>query len=260
MLFRSTSGASRTLDPAAAPTISFLSSKSALITVPTFHPYAQQALEKLLSANAGKLAATPNWIIDLRRNDGGADSTYAALLAAIMVNPRREVGAEFLSTPANIANTGRVCGIYSPGDENCVAQISALSDAMEAVPSGSYARPPGATQDVEEVSEHRAPAQAPQRVAILIDTPCGSSCEQFLLSARQSYNVKLFGRSTFGSLDYSNLRPQDLPSGKRMLWYATSRSARLPHLPVDAAGIPPDVFLPPPVDASGYAEIGRAHV
>ena len=75
-----------------------------------------------------------------------------------MVNPRREVGAEFLSTPANIANTGRVCGIYSPGDENCVAQISALSDAMEAVPSGSYARPPGATQDVEEVSEHRAEA------------------------------------------------------------------------------------------------------
>ena len=106
--------------------------------------------------------------------------------------------------------------------------------------------------------DHRAPREAPRRVAVVIDQACGSSCEQFVLSVRQSYNVKLFGRRTAGALDYSNLRPQVLPSGKRLLWYATSRSLRLPYLPVDAAGIPPDVYLPPAAaGADPGAEIER---
>ena len=86
--------------------------------------------------------------------------------------------------------------------------------------------------------------QRPSRVAILVDDRCASSCEEFLLIARQSFSVKLVGQSTFGSLDYSNLRPYDLPSGQRVLWYATSRSMRLPNYPVDLGGIPPDVYLP----------------
>jgi C-terminal processing protease CtpA/Prc len=81
-------------------------------------------------------------------------------------------------------------------------------------------------------------------VAILIDGGCASSCEQFLLTTRQSFNVKLIGRRTYGSLDFSNLRPFALPSGERLLWYATSRSLRIPDLPVDLAGIPPDIYLP----------------
>lgn len=98
----------------------------------------------------------------------------------------------------------------------------------------------------------------PRRVAILIDRDCGSSCEQFLLDMRQSYKVKLFGRPTHGALDYSNLRPHLLPSGRRTLFYATSRSMRLPALPVDVAGVQPDVLLPKPADATeAAAEIQR---
>ena len=67
---------------------------------------------------------------------------------------------------------------------------------------------------------------------------------------QQSWNVKLFGRRTAGALDYSNLRPHKLPSGKRLVLYATSRSTRLPHLPVDAVGVLPDVFLPLPAGAA----------
>ena len=93
-----------------------------------------------------------------------------------------------------------------------------------------------------------------RRVAVLVDKRCGSTCEEFLLVARQSLKVKLFGQSSAGSLDYSNLRPFTLPSGKRLLMYATSRSLRLPQFSVDAAGIPPDQVLPVPVDAAGSEE------
>lgn len=91
----------------------------------------------------------------------------------------------------------------------------------------------------------------------MIDHGCGSSCEEFVLAVRQSFKVKLFGQSTYGSLDYSNLRPHALPSGRRRLMYATSRSLRLPTQPVDVSGIAPDQWLPAPVDEpSARAEIG----
>jgi hypothetical protein len=98
--------------------------------------------------------------------------------------------------------------------------------------------------------------EKPRRIAVLIDHSCGSSCEEFVLLARQSFKVKTFGRPTYGALDYSNLRPHDLPSGKRRLFYATSRSLRLPLFAVDPAGIAPDQFLPPPTNEAEFdAEI-----
>ena len=93
----------------------------------------------------------------------------------------------------------------------------------------------------------RGPAaekRRPQKVAVLMDKDCGSSCEQFLLTARQGFGVKLLGRPSFGALDYSNMRPYALPSGRRDLWYTTSRSLRLPQLPVDTLGVLPDILLP----------------
>jgi hypothetical protein len=46
--------------------------------------------------------------------------------------------------------------------------------------------------------------QRPIQVAVLVGHQCGSSCEEFLLAVRQSFHVKLLGRPSHGSLDYSN--------------------------------------------------------
>lgn len=96
----------------------------------------------------------------------------------------------------------------------------------------------------------------PQRVAVLIDNMCGSSCEQFILTVRQSFSVKLVGRSnTTGVIDYSNMRPRGLPSGQRRLMYATSRSNRLPGFPIDGIGISPDIYLPGLAPADNAADV-----
>ena len=64
-------------------------------------------------------------------------------------------------------------------------------------------------------------------MAVLVDNACASSCEEFLLAARQSFHVKLIGRNNYGALDYSNLRRHTLPSGVRQLQYATSRAQEI---------------------------------
>jgi len=240
-------------DGAAAATppqarIAWLSDKTVLLTLPTFFASAAEGIVKMMADNRKRLERTPNWIIDVRDNNGGDDGTYAPITDAVIGNPIFIAGVEFLSTPANIEATAGLCDFYALGDKNCIASLERLVTAMRAVPAGTYAPHPSLGDTVTRVDPDEPRRKRPVRVAVLTDRECGSSCEQFLLAMKQAWNVKLFGRRTAGALDYSNLRPHKLPSGKRLILYATSRSKRLPHLPVDAVGVLPDVFLPPPAD------------
>lgn len=85
----------------------------------------------------------------------------------------------------------------------------------------------------------------PKQVGIIINGGNASSSEQFLLSANNSAKVILFGNeNTAGVLDYSNITPKELPSGKYNLWLPATRSRRLPENPIDNIGITPDIYIP----------------
>ena len=237
--------------PARSPTLRVLSSRTLLIHLPSFSPQHRAALETLLRKQRAALLSHPNWIIDVRDNDGGADSSYAPLLPWLLAEQPVSAGVEWLATPANLRAHEQICARYAPGDADCAQLAHSVLAALRAVPSGSWAR----MQADRFVYERGLPPEKrrPQKVAVLMDKDCGSSCEQFLLTVRQGFGVKLLGRPSFGALDYSNMRPFSLPSGRRDLWYATSRSLRLPQLPVDALGVLPDVLLPElhgPADAA----------
>ncbi|HSZ09536.1 MAG TPA: S41 family peptidase [Steroidobacteraceae bacterium] len=227
------------------PTIRLLSDTTALLTIPTFAGEFREPLIHLIAQHRKALVARTNWIIDVRDNDGGNDSTYYPLLPWLMPDERENVGAAWLATPANIVGQELVCSFYEPGDKECEKYSAEAMMRMRAVAPGSYAQqeddPAIHYVRVEKLEPHR-----PGRVAVLVDGRCGSSCEEFLLTVRQSFSVKLVGRHSHGSLDYSNVRPHVLPSGERVLLYATSRSNRLPVLPVDVAGVQPDIYLPEP--------------
>lgn len=79
-----------------------------------------------------------HWIIDLRYNNGGSDSTWQDLLAAIAINPIRSFSAEHLATPANIDGNMRVCDVFAPGDTDCTDHVKRTVDQMKQAPTGSY--------------------------------------------------------------------------------------------------------------------------
>ncbi len=235
-----------------APSLQLLSPRTALLTLPSFFPQYGKAIADLLASRRHDLATHPHWIIDVRRNDGGSDSTYAPLLPWISSGEIVSVGGEWLATPANIAGQEGICALYAPGDASCTTDSEHAVARMRSVESGQFV-----TQRTDgPVSYGSLPKKKtqPARVAVLVDRDCGSSCEQFLLAVRQSFHVKLIGRSSYGALDYSNVRLHALPSGLRQLMYATSRSARLPQVQVDLNGIMPDVYLPPPKDEAERAQ------
>ena len=83
----------------------------------------------------------------------------------------------------------------------------------------------------------------PQNVGIIINEHNGSTAEQFLLEAKQSKKVKLFGTTTIGVLDISNMYFVPSPCKEFQLGYSLSRSLRIPGFTIDGKGIQPDYFL-----------------
>jgi hypothetical protein len=248
------SGPSQTADAKQRPpTFKFLSNRTALLIVPSFEGQYRESLQSLLVKHRKALASHRNWIIDVRKNDGGSDSTFLPLLPWLISDEREDIGASWLVTKANIEGQEKACAIFAPGDTDCEQAMAEAVTRMRSATPGSYVQQEDGSP-IQFLRVDKLEPRRPTRVAVLIDSGCGSSCEEFLLAIRQSFTVKLLGRRTRGSLDYSNLRPRLMPSGVRMLMYAVSRSNRLPGLPVDIAGIAPDIYLPEPAGDTEYAD------
>ena len=239
------------------PRVQWLSPQTALLTLPSFDPKLREAVEQLLAKNHAELARRPNWIIDVRGNGGGSDSVYASVLRWTGPLVAADTQVEYLSTAANIEATRQVCALFAPGDAECEKSMQNERERMQSVAPGSWVL----QQAGDAYLTTRQPAlepKRPARVAILVDDACVSSCEQFLLDVRQSFSVKLVGQHSRGTLDYSNLRPHVLPSGRRTLMYAVTRTKRMPGMPVDGIGVMPDVYLPPEaVGVPADALVGR---
>lgn len=233
-----------------APKFKRLSADTAYWSIPSFAYEQSGAITTLLEQNTSLLADTSNWIIDVRGNGGGSDESYEPLIPYLLSGETISVSVEYLSTPANISALKEGCKRFANNDPACISAVKPLMSILSSAESGKYVQLDD--EPVKYSGTNLTQVKKPNRIAVLIDEGCASSCEQFLLKAQQSFKVKLIGRRSYGALDYSNLRPYSLPSGKRELFYATSRSLRLPHQPVDLAGISPDIYLPEPVGTEGW--------
>jgi C-terminal processing protease CtpA/Prc len=90
-------------------------------------------------------------------------------------------------------------------------------------------------------------ANLPKNVSILVNDGCGSAGEFFLLAARQSSKVKLFGQPSYGAVDRADAYVYE----RKNFRVSIPISLRIPEYykkPIDNIGIPPDVYLPKNID------------
>lgn len=242
--------ASVVLGPKVPPRVGVrkLSKKTTYVDVPSFGIGIREQLERIVEINEADIRSADYLIVDLRNNGGGSDSAYAPLIELLGPATYRTCLPDMLATPANIAAWEKLLPEAADRDQKRIRERVARMKAAKSdwVPISD----PSIV--VTEYTKKQVKA-TPKSVWIMMGPKCGSSCEQFVLAARQNPRVTLVGRRTYGALDASNVRPIETPSGEITVYYATTYVRRPHGEEVDTLGIPPDIELAPPADDAAFA-------
>lgn len=224
------------------PTLRRYDARTVVLRLPDLAWRYQRVVDSLVAARRADLAAAPTLVVDLRGDGGGCTCTYAALLPLIATGAVRGDALDVWASPANAAYFRAIAA--DPGAPDTLrAEFRRLLPRLAAAPDAFV---PMSADSAAGVYTPPAVRPRPRVVAVLVDSACASSCEDFVQAARQSRKVTVFSATnTGGALDYGNIRPVTLP-GWRRLRVATARSARLragPAAGVDFVGLAPDVRL-----------------
>lgn len=215
-----------------------LSGKTAYIRIPAFDLDYKKQIDSVIVSNSGNIEKTENLIIDVRYNGGGADTSYEKLIPFLYTNPIRTVGLQHLSTSLN----NKVMLSLSKNENFDEEHQKAYKEAYETL-NDSLGKFVSLSDEIVKVKKLDQVLPFPKNIAILINNGNASTTEQFLLAAKQSKKVKLFGTTTSGALDISNMSDVVSPDGNFELRYGRSKSYRIPEMTIDDKGIQPDYYL-----------------
>jgi len=222
------------------PYLEKLNETTLYLRIPSFDFSFKKDIDSVILANKSQILKTENLIIDLRNNGGGADDSFDELIPFLYTNPIRTVGVEFLSTKLN----NERFLYYATTDEIDLGEETRkfMKESYEKMKNkmGEFVNLFG--KDVS-ITQLDTVYKYPQKVGIIINKGNASTTEQFLLAAKQSKKVKLFGVTTGGALDISNLYEVESPCKEFKLHYCLSKSLRIPDMTIDGIGLQPDYYL-----------------
>ena len=219
------------------PLIKKLSKNTLYLRIPSFNHTQKPFIDSVLKANDVALRSIPNLIIDIRNGTGGSDFAYGGIMPYLYTNPIRNVGARPYATELNAKAYEGYAKLYADTAGKNEQLRTAASMRKNA---GKFI---GSDTIEVYIDTMKEVLLFPKYVAIVCNHNNGSTDEQFLIDARQSKKVKIFGAPTGGMLDFSNLNSTNSPDGIFQLYYTTTKSCRVPAYCIDDIGVQPDIYL-----------------
>ncbi|RWX02245.1 S41 family peptidase [Flavobacterium cerinum] len=227
------------LNTSSNPVAKQISKNTFLLRIPSFSEKKRKMIDSLIVSNRDMISRCENLIIDIRNNGGGSDSSFQKLIPYLYTNPIRSIGVDYLSTPLN----NKRMDYFIASDDFTETDKKWARKGLVKLNNNLGKFVNLEDSDEVQVSKLDKISEYPKNVAILINENNGSTAEEFLLLAKQSKKVKLFGTTTAGVLDISNMNFVDSPCKTLQLGYGLSRSRRIPDIAIDTKGIQPDYYI-----------------
>ncbi|MDO6432709.1 S41 family peptidase [Flavitalea sp. BT771] len=226
-----------------------LNETTAYLRIPDFEITEKPLIDSVIAKNRDIILRTQNLIIDVRNNPGGSDATYEQLIPFLYTNPIRIVGTAFLSTKLNNQRMLELSNNMD-FDEASRKTFRKYYDQLDQSP-GEFVN---LSEEKVDIEKRDKILPYPKNIGIIIHQGNGSTTEQFLLLAKQSKKVKLFGKTTHGMLDISNVNIIPSPCNDFELYYGLSKSFRIPDFAIDDIGLQPDYFIDSTVPEYGWVD------
>ncbi|WP_126650800.1 S41 family peptidase [Chryseobacterium aureum] len=225
------------------PFLKELNKTTLLLRIPSFNGALKKDIDSVIAVNKSKIESTENLIIDIRYNGGGSDGSFSKIIPYLYTNPIRSVRTQLYSTKLNnqrmldFYDNYQKYGMQADEREYLKKAYDKLSKNL-----GKFVslQDDGKTVGITKMDKI---LPYPKNVGIIINNGNGSTAEEFLLAAKQSKKVKLFGTTTAGVLDISNMYFVNSPCNEFKMGYALSKSFRIPDMAIDEKGIQPDYFI-----------------
>ena len=220
------------------PTLRLAGRDAVVVSVPSHDPKYRAVLDSLVTRHRAELLSRPFLLIDIRGDLGGGAMTTAPLVPFLATREQRPpIGPSGPSTVVASADNIRYFGRGWNPDSIAERMAAAPGRLMPLMRDETLGTPLGAD------TIHAMPTRA----AVLMDRGVASAGEAFLLQARKSTKVTLYGDNSWGMIDYQSVnvvrlacRPRGILFGYPMI----AASNTLPAGGLNAKGIPPDVRVP----------------
>ncbi|GHV44608.1 hypothetical protein FACS1894180_6160 [Bacteroidia bacterium] len=207
------------------PYFDTINANTSYLRIPSFDNNLCNFIDSVISQNAKFITAKENLVIDVRFNTGGSDICWQNIMPFISTNPVRIKNNYILSTELNNKQAAKFRDRFF---------IEKLEQNL-----GKFVL----LRDEKYTTINYGKVEIPKKVAILVNNFCASSTESFLLSARQSQKVKIFGTRTMGVSDFANMNLIESPCKQFQLYYATSKDVDIEKFSIEDTGIQPDFYL-----------------
>lgn len=224
------------------PKLKFPKPGLAVFTLKSMQSENLELVEGLLKKYEPELTKTEYLIIDLRGNEGGNINVGKPLLPYLYTNPIKNWGAKYMVTEENIKTwfSEYVQESYEKFD---APQKKEYDDYMaDLLKHKNSLYTPDEEPKPIVFDETKL---FPKKVAVLIDHKCFSSGELFVMFAKQSKKVKIYGENSGGMMDYGDILPYKTSCPAIRLILPWTRFNWLDNgISVDKNGIAPDVKIP----------------
>ncbi|MCX2432658.1 S41 family peptidase [Pedobacter sp. GR22-10] len=220
-----------------SPKFRVLNDETAIFEMPSFGKLDYVApTAALIKKNESVLKNMKHLIIDLRNNSGGSVLVYEKLMPYLYTNPILKEGGYVLATAENIRDG--YSKEYPEVSDSIRNVLKKNLMTLKAHEGELYKLYPVDTIKFNTVYKN------PERISFLVNKNTGSAAELFLLEAKQSKKVKIYGENSSGTIDYVEVITTKMPCNFYTLYYPACKSFRLPDYPLDNIGIKPDVEIP----------------